>query len=223
MKIKLFVKYTLDKIVAFVLLLLALPVIVFLAILIKLDGWLHPENAGPVFHTEPRISQGKEFKIIKFRTVTKKAYDEIHRNPYDSTISGHPDRSWAGKFILRWYLDELPQLFCILKGDMSFVGPRPQPPKVYQKMIVRGIHALTILKGGLLGIPQACKRFRSFRRIFADMAKEYRIEHKRWRALDLLYLRKVEEKGFLGLLAFDFYIFVKGLQTVFAGESHSKK
>lgn len=225
MKRKLAVKYLLDRILALIFFILAAPLILILALLIKLGGLINPEEKGPVFYTEPRVSEGRVFQIIKFRTVSLSAVRWIREEPGKRTISSAADRrTWAGRFIARWYLDELPQLINVLKGEMAVVGPRPQNTSYYE-MITSGAEPppLSLLKGGILGIPQACKRFKKFRAIFENMAEEYRIEQKRWNYLDSLYLEKLKERSSLAILAFDLFLILKGIQTVFAGEDPKKR
>lgn len=111
------VKRLMDLGVASFLLLCSLPVIVVAAIAVKLD------SKGPVFYSQERVGlYGKKFTVHKFRTMftdaekdgpqwAKKSDDRITR---------------VGRFLRRSRIDELPQLFCVLKGSMSMVGPRPE-------------------------------------------------------------------------------------------------
>ena len=98
-------------------LLVLLPVFIVVAVCIKID------SPGPVFFKQVRVGRkGKDFSIYKFRTmsVTKDAGSLV-------TIGSHDPRVTRTGFFLRKYkIDELPQLFNVLKGDMSFVGPRPE-------------------------------------------------------------------------------------------------
>jgi lipopolysaccharide/colanic/teichoic acid biosynthesis glycosyltransferase len=81
------------------------------------------ESRGPVFFRQERIGRGGEpFQILKLRTL----YDEPPRESADFLISAGDQRiTRVGAFLRRWSLDELPQLWNILRGDMSIVGPRP--------------------------------------------------------------------------------------------------
>ena len=98
-------------------LLIILPLLVLIAILIKID------SKGPVFYRGVRIGKdGKEFRIFKFRTMAPNA-DKIGG---PSTAGDDPRLTKSGKFLKKYQLDELPQLFNVLKGEMSLVGPRPE-------------------------------------------------------------------------------------------------
>ncbi|BAY07124.1 sugar transferase [Calothrix sp. NIES-2098] len=108
------IKFVLDKVVAAIALILCLPVIVIVAIAI------YYRMGSPVIFAQPRPGQnGRIFKFYKFRTMT---------NERDANGNLLPDAKRLtsfGKFLRKTSLDELPQLLNVLKGDMSFVGPRP--------------------------------------------------------------------------------------------------
>jgi len=97
---------------------LLLPFFLLLAIWFKLD------SRGPVFFLQTRVGQhGKLFKIIKFRTM------RIDNKGMKLTIGRDARITRSGHFLRKYKLDELPQLFNVLKGDMSLVGPRPEVPE----------------------------------------------------------------------------------------------
>lgn len=98
---------------------LGFPFVVF-AIWIKLD------SQGPVFFRQVRIGRfGAEFRIFKFRTMLV----DTERNGLQLTVGADSRITNCGVFLRRYKLDELPQLFNVLSGDMSFVGPRPEVPR----------------------------------------------------------------------------------------------
>jgi len=112
-----FLKRVFDIFFSFVGLIIFSPFLLVLSFIIKFD------SPGPVFYRGMRIGKdGKPFKICKFRTMVVNA-DEIGGS---STSGDDPRITGVGKFLRRYKLDELPQLFDILRGKMSFVGPRPQ-------------------------------------------------------------------------------------------------
>jgi len=128
---QLIVKRFVDVIGASCALILATPVMLIVAALVKLD------SAGPVLFRQNRVGRGgRLFKIFKFRTMVAGA--EEHRDELLAQsiypdrrlfkIVGDPRVTRLGVFLRRTSLDELPQLFNVLKGEMSLVGPRPPIP-----------------------------------------------------------------------------------------------
>jgi exopolysaccharide biosynthesis polyprenyl glycosylphosphotransferase len=116
-----FVKRAMDFVLAAVLLVLSAPFALFIAIWIRLD------SPGPAFFTHGRIGRhGVPFLLWKFRTMTT----ETH--PYDTapTDPNDPRITRAGRWLRRFSLDELPQLWNVLRGEMSMVGPRPEMPHI---------------------------------------------------------------------------------------------
>ncbi|MFQ5709795.1 MAG: SDR family NAD(P)-dependent oxidoreductase [bacterium] len=113
-------KRSFDILVSFVGLVLTLPFFLILGILIKCD------SRGPVFFKQIRVGKNKKpFTIFKFRTmVASPQFNGLQVTPeQDSRITS------VGKWLRKFKLDELPQLWNVLKGDMSMVGPRPEVPK----------------------------------------------------------------------------------------------
>jgi undecaprenyl phosphate N,N'-diacetylbacillosamine 1-phosphate transferase len=107
-------KRTLDIVVAFVGLVLTLP------LMLALTGWLWRVNGGTPFFVQPRPGKnGRVFRLLKFKTMTD-------RRDATGTLLPDADRlTRAGRFIRQTSLDELPQLWHVLTGQMSLVGPRP--------------------------------------------------------------------------------------------------
>lgn len=123
----LFIKYTLDRLLAFIALMLLSPLIILISILIKTT------SKGNILYKHERIGlNGKPFSMLKFRTMFKDADKRkkglAHLNKMDKVvfkIKDDPRITRTGKILRRFSLDELPQLFNVLKGNMSLVGPRP--------------------------------------------------------------------------------------------------
>jgi sugar transferase (PEP-CTERM system associated) len=123
----LFEKRVLSVLVSFVLLLLFSPVILALMVLIKLD------SKGSAFFKQERVGQnGRIFKIWKFRSMYENA--ESKSGPVWSAGAQDTRVTRVGKLMRRTRLDELPQLFNVLRGDMSLVGPRPERPHFVQQL-----------------------------------------------------------------------------------------
>jgi sugar transferase (PEP-CTERM system associated) len=114
------VKFCIDMALALIGLCLALPFMIICAVLIKLD------SAGPVFFRQERVGEhGKVFSIIKFRTMVADA--EKDTGPVWAQ-NVDPRVTRVGHLLRRTGMDEMPQLLNVLKGEMSFVGPRPERP-----------------------------------------------------------------------------------------------
>ena len=117
-------KYLLDFVAAFLLILIFSPLMILIAILIKLS------SRGPIFFSHKRVGfRNKLFVILKFRSlhIDTPSYSEKPDSNEDIRITS------IGKWIRKTSLDELPQLFNVLKGDMSLVGPRPEMPFLAEK------------------------------------------------------------------------------------------
>ncbi len=113
-------KRALDVLISLALGIVALVLTPFIALLVKMSG------PGPVFYRQKRVGQDSRiFELFKFRTMVADAEKDGAQwaKEKDSRVT------WAGKFLRKTRLDELPQLWNILKGEMSFVGPRPERPE----------------------------------------------------------------------------------------------
>ena len=105
-------------------LVLALPLYPFIVLAILFD------SEGPVFYRQTRVGKnGRLFKVLKFRTMREDA--EAANGPQWAG-NGDPRVTRVGKFLRSSRLDEIPQLWCVLKGDMAFVGPRPERPEIIE-------------------------------------------------------------------------------------------
>ena len=111
------IKRVFDLLFAFLNLLLLSPLFLIIALVTKMG------STGPVIYTQERVGlKGKPFVIYKFRSMETNAEKD---GPALSADFDPRITSW-GKYLRKWRLDELPQLWNILKGDMSFIGPRPE-------------------------------------------------------------------------------------------------
>jgi exopolysaccharide biosynthesis polyprenyl glycosylphosphotransferase len=137
-------KRLMDVALASLFLVVSSPVMLAAALLIKLD------SAGPVFFRQERLGQkGRPFKIIKFRTMFVGAEND---GPV-WTDQNDPRITRVGKVLRKLRLDELPQLFNILQGEMSFVGPRPLAHTSYMDQILF-YNYRTLVKPGITGWAQ---------------------------------------------------------------------
>lgn len=116
----------------------------FSPIFLAIAAFIRLNSSGPLLYRGLRIGKdGREFHILKFRTMVVDA--ESIGGP--STSDDDPRVTVAGKFLRRWKLDELPQLVNILRGEMSFVGPRPEVPQEVSRYDERQRRLLSVLPG----------------------------------------------------------------------------
>jgi len=141
-----------DFILAVLILLITLPFWLLIALIIKM------ESRGPVFIIMPRLGQdNKIFNLIKFRTMKEEGND---RSP---TIANDPRITKFGSFLRKTRLDEVPQMINVIRGEMSFVGPRPERPELaleLEKQITFYRERL-LVKPGLTGSDQISGEYHS--------------------------------------------------------------
>jgi len=120
------VRRAISVIISLIGLIVALPLLPFIILAIRLD------SEGPIFYTQTRVGKGgRLFKVVKFRTMRQDA--EAASGPR-WTSDKDPRVTRVGKFLRASRLDEIPQMWCVLKGDMAFVGPRPERPEFIEML-----------------------------------------------------------------------------------------
>lgn len=137
-----FAKRSLDLIVAIVVLLLSSPFLAFAALAIKFT------SQGPVFFKQERIGRNwRRFQMVKFRSMEWNAPDL--RNPDGSTFNAESDPrvTGLGRWLRKTSFDELPQLWNVLRGEMSLVGPRPELPDGVQTYLPGQFRRLDVRPG----------------------------------------------------------------------------
>ena len=143
-----FIKAAEDYVLASILLLLASPLMLVIAIGVKLS------SPGPILYRQQRVGwNGQEFTMLKFRSMPVEAEKEtgpVWASPMDSRATKF------GSFLRKTSLDELPQLFNVLKGEMSLIGPRPERPMFVEKYKDEVPHYMKkhLVKAGLTGWAQ---------------------------------------------------------------------
>ena len=138
-KTSLRMKRLLDVMIAAAASIVLLPVMVIVGIAVKLD------SPGPVFFRQERVTAyGKVFRIWKFRSMVANA----EQKGAHVTSQGDSRITWVGRFIRKCRLDEIPQLFNILAGDMTFVGVRPEVQK-YVDHYTEEMYATLLLPAGV--------------------------------------------------------------------------
>jgi len=153
-------KRVLDLVVAGALLVVLSPVVVVVFLAFAFDALLVPRDRGGILYHEPRISSGRTFGLLKFRTLRRDVLDEMrraggHARLYEADLA---NLTWVGRRVLKpWYLDEIPQLLNVLRGDISLVGPRPWPPGMVERQVAKGLRYRNEIAAGLTGPAQVTK------------------------------------------------------------------
>lgn len=138
-----YIKRALSLILAIILLIVLLPLFLIVSIAIKID------SDGPaIFKQERTGKNGKIFKIYKFRTMKVETHKKGKKLMHDERLTK------VGAFLRKTSIDELPQILNILKGEMSFIGPRPWVPEYYKYFSKEQRKRVSVLPG-LTGLAQA--------------------------------------------------------------------
>lgn len=147
-----FIKQLLDTVLAIILLIITLPLWPLIALVIKL------ESRGPVFFKQIRLGRNeKPFKMIKFRTMKEDG------NQRTLTVEGDKRITGFGSFLRKTRLDEIPQAINILRGEMSFIGPRPERPEIIADLEkqIPFFKTRLLIKPGLTGWDQISGHYHS--------------------------------------------------------------
>ena len=183
------VKRSMDLVFSTILLMLSLPVLMITALCIKVD------SRGALFYRQERVGEANRlFKIIKFRSMREDA--EINGAVWAKENDDRTTR--VGEVIRRLRIDELPQLWNVIKGDMSLVGPRPER-KIFVDQLEQKIPYYTIrhnLKPGITGWAQVCYPYGA-----SELDALRKLEY------DLYYMKNVS-------IAFDLMVIFKTVKTV---------
>lgn len=194
-----FLKWLFDKLASLFGLLFLSPVLLVVAILIKV------KMPGPVLFCQKRVGQyGKLFTVYKFRSMTVKAEASVASRDSDATSIASTEQNRItplGEKLRRYKLDELPELWNVLKGDMSFVGPRPDVPG-YADQLQGEERDILKLKPGITG--PASLKYRNEEELLAsvDNPAQYNDE--------VIFPDKVK----LNLYYLKNYSFIKDIQMI---------
>lgn len=158
-------KWIFDRVVALIGLLFLWPVLIIVAILIKVKM-----PGGPVIFTQKRVGRNADlFTVYKFRTMT------VSHGGSSVSVAGEARITPLGAKLRRYKLDELPELWNVLIGDMSFVGPRPDVPGYADKL--EGEDRLILeLRPGITG--PATLKYRNEEELIAEQVKSYKLKVK---------------------------------------------
>jgi exopolysaccharide biosynthesis polyprenyl glycosylphosphotransferase len=145
----LLLKRVLDIVLSFLILIVISPLLLAVAIAVKLD------SRGPIFYSSERIGKkGRVFSCTKFRTMVfdaeQRRADVMHMNERQGVlfkISNDPRITRLGRFLRKYSLDELPQFYNVLRGDMSIVGPRPPLASEVREYKLSNLRRLDVTPG----------------------------------------------------------------------------
>jgi lipopolysaccharide/colanic/teichoic acid biosynthesis glycosyltransferase len=153
-------KRILDGLASGLLLVLLSPVIVIVLVGMAVDMLVARGDRGSFVYGEERISRGRAFELLKFRTLRRDVLAEMRRSGGHARLyeADPANLTWAGRRLLKpWYLDEVPQLLNVLRGDISLVGPRPWPPSMVERQVSEGHDYRNRVMAGLTGPAQVTK------------------------------------------------------------------
>jgi lipopolysaccharide/colanic/teichoic acid biosynthesis glycosyltransferase len=142
------VKGVVDLVVGLLLVIPAAPILLLCAALVKLT------SRGPVFYSQVRLGKdGREFRIYKIRSMTHNCEKQ---SGIRWSTAGDPRVTFIGRILRATHLDELPQLWNILKGDMSLIGPRPERPEIVAQLekAIPGYRDRLLVRPGVTGLAQ---------------------------------------------------------------------
>ena len=197
-------KRLLDLLVSGVLLVVFSPVLLVVLVAFALDVLLSPRDRGSLFYREARISRGRTFGLLKFRTLRS---DVLERSAGHARLleADAANLTWIGRRLLKpWYVDELPQLWNVVRGDISLVGPRPWPPELVDRQRAEGLTYRDELTAGLTGTAQITKG-----------------SGQRYADLDLAYAERFRSLGSWALVRYDLQILVRTIGVIARGEGLS--
>ncbi|WP_114638111.1 sugar transferase [Polynucleobacter necessarius] len=203
-----FHKVVFDKFVAILFLLISAPILLILKLAFLVEGWIIPENAGPMFFYYNGVSAGEIIPKYKIRLIKTKYIEPEGAKRHDwiaYSAEWTPDsRTYVGQFVKKFYLDELPQFWSVLKGDMSIVGPRPLSVLHYERDRAQGNVTRFLLRGGLLGLGHINKGTSEM----GNPVYEYE------------YVDQYLKRSSFGLLCLDLWIIWKGILVIVKGGGH---
>jgi lipopolysaccharide/colanic/teichoic acid biosynthesis glycosyltransferase len=198
-------KQVFDRVVAAILIFAVSPLLLVAVVLIGLDMLFVPRDRGPWLYRERRVSRGREFDVIKFRVLRIAALADLAGKPDSYARQYEEDTSnltWAGSIIKRIYADELPQLFTVLRGEMSLVGPRPWPVPMVERQVAEGQDYRLHITAGWTGPAQVRK----------DSGTKAQST-----ALDLEYVQLCRTLGGVRLVRYDLGVLRRSIGTMLRG------
>lgn len=201
-------KLIFDKVIAIFLLTISVPILLVLKLCYIIEGIIIPENKGPMLFFYWGVSGGKTIKKWKIRLIKEKYIEPEGAKRHDwiafSAEWNEQSRTVTGAFVKKWYLDELPQFWSVLIGDMSIVGPRPLSVLHYERDRKQGNIVRGLIKGGMLGLGHINKGTEEL----GKSSYEYE------------YVDQYTKKSAFQLLWLDLWIIWKGILLIARGGGH---
>lgn len=188
-----------ERAIAAVLFALTSPVLGLAAAAIKVESLLDPRARGPVLFRETRISRGREISLLKLRTLDAAALRSLGDGPTHIKGMEATRTTRVGAVLKQWYLDELPQLWNVVRGDMLLIGTRPYPVELYELELAQGITRKRDMPAGLIGPVQAGKGR------LAHVSDTIVADAEYWAALN--------ERSAIGLLVLDVQIVARSVRV----------
>jgi lipopolysaccharide/colanic/teichoic acid biosynthesis glycosyltransferase len=191
-----------DKGISAALLVLLAPVFAGAYVAIAVGGIVSRRDRGPSLERHRRVSRGREFDLLKFRTLRREVLESGSGAAPEPRILERDEANltWAGRRLLKpWYLDELPQLLNVLRGDMSLVGPRPWPASMVGEQVAAGYDYREHVMAGWTGLVQVQKGL---------------VDEEGYAAVDLAYVEACRSLTATRLVALDVRILLRTVKAL---------
>ena len=202
------VKFFFDRIFAFIILILLFPVFLVIFVFYLIDGLIFREDRGSFFSSYIASTQGRKFNKLKFRIIREEFIDKELKAKGDwhaySSEWGGKNLTRMGRVLKQYYLDELPQIINIFKGEMSFIGPRALAWHHYQRDLMQGNIGRKLLKAGIFSESHTRKGTKLFGR--PELEYDYIEKYLKYSAPRLLWV--------------DITIIARGIKMILKGEGY---
>lgn len=183
------------------------PVMLVFFVFMMVEYLVSSRSRGPILYREIRMSQDEPFVFYKIRTFKNQAIENVRREGVvihtKSLEHDFRNLTVVGMALVQTYLDEFPQLFLVLFGRMTFVGPRPTNKDVYERYVAGGGVAKRVLKAGLTG------RFQTHKAIKYGLDQEKE---------DIAYADFVRSHSGMRIVLKDLWILMQTVLTIFRAE-----
>lgn len=199
-------KIIFDKIFAIYVILVTTPLLLIVFLASKIEGWLDRTTKGPFLYFYWSVSGGKKIKKWKIRQTKLEFVDKelAKKNLWEAYQSEWNADAFTkvGKFVKNYYLDEIPQFWSVLRGNMTIVGPRPLALSHYARDLEQGNVTRRLVRGGILGFGHVRKGTEEF----GDPGFEFE------------YADFLLKKSAVKVLWLDLWIIFMGIKVMLRGE-----